>query len=340
MSFIWPAMLVLVLAVPLGAGLYALLERRRQRRVASFGLVRAGVGSSAAPPARRTRLRHRLPGAFILAGLTILVVALARPQSVVSLPRVEGTVILAFDVSQSMAADDLKPTRMEAAKAAARSFVERQPASIRIGVVAFSDTGFSIQVPTADETLVLAAINRLAPERGTSIARGIQSSLTTLAAADQDPTAGFYTNRSPEPTPDPTPVPQGTYAAAAIVLLTDGENNQQPDPFLAAQTAADRGVRIYTVGIGSAAGSTLEVDGFKVHTQLDESTLRRISDTTGGSFYAADNAAALGSIYDTIDTRLVVRAEAMEVTSLFAGAGILVLLLGGLSSLVWLGRLP
>jgi Ca-activated chloride channel family protein len=229
---------------------------------------------------------------------------------------------------------------MEAAKAAARSFVERQPTSIRIGVVAFSDTGFSIQVPTADESLVLAAINRLAPERGTSIARGIQSSLTTIAAADEDPTAGYYTNRSPEPTPDATPVPKGTYAAAAIVLLTDGENNQQPDPILAAQAAADRGVRIYTVGIGSAAGTTLEVDGFKVHTQLDEATLRQISDTTGGAFYAADNAGALASIYDTIDTRLVVRAEAMEVTSLFAGAGILVLLVGGVTSLVWLGRLP
>ena len=124
------------------------------------------------------------------------------------------------------------------------------------------------------------------------------------------------------------------------MLLTDGENNQLPDPLAAAQTAADRGIRIYTVGIGSAAGSTLDIEGFKVHSQLDESMLRQISETTGGDYYAADNTDALKAIYDTIDTRLVIRPEAMEVTSLFAGAGVLVLLMGGVASLVWLGRLP
>jgi Ca-activated chloride channel family protein len=341
MSFIWPPMLLLVLAVPLGAVLYQLLERRRRRRIVGFGIL----GVAASPegpdrPGRPDRVRRRLPAALILAGLTILVVALARPQSVVGVPRVEGTVILSFDVSGSMAADDLKPTRMEAAKAAARDFVGRQPPSVRIGVVAFSDSGFSIQVPTNDQSLVLAAINRLVPERGTSIARGILSSVATIAAADADPTAGYYTNRSPEPTPEPTPVPKGTYAPAAIVLLTDGENNQLPDPLAAAQTAADRGIRIYTVGIGSAAGSTLEVEGFKVHSQLDESMLRQISDTTGGDYYAADNADALKAIYDTVDTRLVIRPEAMEVTSLFAGAGVVFLLIGGVASLLWLRRLP
>lgn len=338
MSFIWPPMLLLVLAVPLGVVLYQFVERRRRRRVATFGVL----GIAAAPAARNKpgRLRRRLPAAFILVGLTILVAALARPQSVVGVPRVEGTVILSFDVSGSMAADDLKPTRMEAAKAAARDFVGRQPPAVLIGVVAFSDSGFSIQVPTNDQTLVLAAINRLVPERGTSIARGILSSVATIAAADADPTAGYYTNRSPQPTPDPTPVPKGTYTSAAIVLLTDGENNQLPDPLAAAQTAAIRGIRIYTVGIGSAAGTTLDIEGFKVHSQLDESALRQISETTGGDYYSAANADALKAIYDTIDTRLVIRPEAMEVTSLFAGVGVVVLLIGGVASLVWLGRLP
>ena len=341
MSFIWPPMLLLVLAVPLGAALYQFLERRRRRRVASFGVVGVAAPSgSPGRPGRPGRLRRRLPAGLILAGLTILVVALARPQSVVGLPRVEGTVVLAFDVSGSMAADDLAPTRMEAAKAAARAIVGHQPPAVRIGVVAFSDSGFSIQVPTNDQSLVLAAINRLVPERGTSIARGILSSVATIAAADADPTAGYYTNRSPEPTPVPTPVPKGTYAPAAIVLLTDGENNQLPDPLAAAQTAADRGIRIFTVGIGSAAGTTLEVEGFKVHSQLDESMLRQISDATGGDYYAGDNADALKTIYDTIDTHLVIRPEAMEVTSLFAGAGVLLLLVGGVASLAWLGRLP
>jgi Ca-activated chloride channel homolog len=338
MSFIWPAMLLLVLTIPIGVGLYLVLERRRRRRAAAYGLVAlAGGRDSVSQPGR---LRRRLPAAFILAGLTILIVSLARPQSVVSLPRLEGTVILSFDVSGSMAADDLTPTRMEAAKAAAREFVERQPPSVLIGVVAFSDSGFSIQVPTNDETKVLAAIDRLAPERGTSIARGILSSLATIAAADADPTTNYYTNRSPAPSPEPTPVPKGTYASAAIVLLTDGENNQRPDPLAAARTAADRGVRIYTVGVGSAAGTTIEVEGFKVHSQLDEPMLREISEITDGAYFAADDPKELSAIYESIDTRLVLRPEAMEVTSLFAGAGVLVLLIGGVSSLLWLGRLP
>ena len=339
MSFIWPAMLLLVLTIPVGAGLYLLIERRRRRRAETYGALTAGGGLHDVPTQPR-RFRRRIPAAFMLAGLTILIVSLARPQSVVSLPRLEGTVILAFDVSGSMAADDLAPTRMEAAKAAARAFVERQPPTVLIGVVAFSDSGFSIQVPTNDETHVLAAIDRLAPERGTSIARGILSSLATIAAADADPTTGYYTNRSPAPTPEPTPVPKGTYASALIVLLTDGENNQRPDPLEAAMTAADRGVRIYTVGVGSAAGTTIEVEGFRVHSQLDESMLRQISEITDGAYYAAGDPKELSAIYDSIDTRLVLRPEAMEITSLFAGAGVLVLLIGGVSSLLWLGRLP
>ncbi len=331
MSFIWPPMLLLVLTIPTGAALYFLRERRRRRRAAEYG-----VGA----PARLRGVRRRIPAALMLVGLTFLVVAMARPQSVVSVPRVEGTVILAFDVSGSMAATDLEPTRMEAAKAAARAFVERQPTSIVIGVVAFSDSGFSIQVPTTDQTLVLAAIDRLEPQRGTSLARGILSSLATIAAADADPTAGFYTNKSPAPTPEPRPVPAGTHAPAVIVLLTDGENNQSPDPLAAAGTAKDRGVRIYTVGIGSAAGTTLEVEGFKVHSQLDESMLRQISELTDGTYYAADDPQELSAIYEGIDTRLVVKPEEMEVTSLFAGAGVLVLLAGSIGSLLWLGRVP
>ena len=348
MSFIWPPMLLLALTIPLGVALYLVRDRRRRRRIADFGtFARPGaVGTAGAAGGGRSassgRMRRRIPAALLVAGLTILVLAVARPQSVVSVPRVEGTVILSFDVSGSMAADDLAPTRMEAAKAAARSFVERQPTTMLIGVVAFSDSGFSVQVPTDDQALILAAIDRLDPERGTSLARGILTSLTTIETADDDPAAGYYTNRSPDPdpTPAPTPVPDGTYASAAIILLSDGENNQRPDPLEAASAAADRGVRIYTVGIGSAAGSTLEVEGFKVHSQLDEPMLRQIADITDGTYYAADDPDELSAIYDTIDTRLVIRPEPMEVTSLFAGAGLLLLLVGGLASLVWLGRLP
>ena len=229
---------------------------------------------------------------------------------------------------------------MEAAKAAARAFVERQPPTVRIGVVAFSDSGLSVQVPTDDPAQVAAAIDRLGPERGTSIAGGIQSALGVIAAADADPAAGYYTNRSPGPTVAPTPVPAGSHADAVVILLSDGENTTSPDPLAAAKVAADRGIRIFTVGIGSVAGATIDVEGFRIHSQLDEALLRQIADTTDGTYYAARDPDQLGAIYEAIQTRLVVRPEQMEVTSFVAGAGLLILLIGALASLRWLGRLP
>jgi len=249
-------------------------------------------------------------------------------------------VILAFDVSGSMAADDLKPTRMEAAKAATQDFVERQPPGVVIGVVAFSDAGLSVQAPTNDQATVLAAIKRLTPERGTSLGQGIRAALSTIATAENGPVTNYYSNRSPAPTATPAPVPPGSHTSAVIVLLTDGENTQPPDPGAAAQAAADQGVRIYTVGIGSAAGTTLDVDGFKVHTQLDAATLQHISDVTGGTYYAAADEQDLHKVYDELDTRLVVKPQMIEVTSLFAGASVLLLVVGGVFSLLWLGRLP
>jgi Ca-activated chloride channel family protein len=335
-SFIWPTMLLLLLAVPLGALYYVARERRRRGRLSELGTVAVAAGH----PASTSVVRRRLPSVLMLVGLTILVMALARPQSVIGVPRFEGTVILSFDVSGSMAAEDVAPTRMEAAKAAARSFVARQPPSILVGVTAFSDAGFSTLVPTDEEGEILAAIDRLGPERGTSVARGIIASLTAIAVAERDTEAGYYTNRSPDPAPLPPVVPAGTDVPAVIVLLTDGENNIQPDPLAAAAAAAERGVRVFTVGVGTEAGTTLEVDGFVVHSRLDEPTLRAIAEITGGEYYAAENPSEIASIYDQIATRLVIKPEAQEITSLFAGAGILVLALGGLAGLRWLGRLP
>ena len=343
MSFIWPAMLLLLLLIPLGVGRYVMLHQRRRRLAANYGSL--GLAPEAA--GRQLGLRRHIPPALFLAGLTILMIALARPQTVVSLPRVEGTVILAFDVSGSMAADDLKPTRMEAAKAAARDFVQRQPRSVLIGVVAFSDSGFSVQAPTNDQEAILATINRLTPERGTSLGNGILASLNTIAASSKQGVSGetdgeppHLSNLTPVPTPTPTPVPEGTYTPAVIVLLSDGENTVSPDPLAAAQAAADRGVRIYTVGIGSAAGATLHINGFIIHSQLDEAMLQQISLLTDGAYYSAENEQDLRTIYDNLDPQLVMKPEKMEVTSIFAGAGILVLLIGGAFSLLWFSRLP
>jgi Ca-activated chloride channel family protein len=329
-------MLLSLALIPPGVLLYSAVGRRRRRLAAAHG----GLGLALAEPGRRAGFRRRVPAALFLAGFAVMAVALARPQGVVSLPREEGTVILAFDVSGSMAATDLSPTRLDAARTAAKDFVERQPPTVLIGVVAFSDSGLTVQAPTSDPAPVLAAIDRLAPERGTSLATGIRASLNAIAVAAAGPSVDYYSNRSPVPTSEPTPVPPGTYAPAVIVLLTDGENTVAPDPADAAQAAADRGVRIYTVGIGSPGGSTLDLGGFKVHTQLDDATLRQIARVTGGAYFGAADEQSLRSVYDSMDTQLVVRPEAMEITSIFAGASILILTVGGLLALRWMGRLP
>lgn len=342
MSFIWPLMLLSLLIVPLLVLLYLRLQQRRKQITARYGMLglvqEAGVQEAGRRP---LGARRHLPAALFLVGLTILFVALARPQAEVSLPRLQGTVILAFDVSGSMAAEDMEPSRMEAAKAAARDFVLRQPSTIEIGVVAFSDGGFTVQLPTFDQTEVLAAIDRLGPERGTSLARGIEASLHTIFVESRiDPNAARYSNLTPTATPPPTPVPDGVYESAVIVLLTDGENTAPPDPIEAAMVAADRGVRIHTVGIGSAEGVVLEVEGFSVHTRLDEPTLRMMAEITDGTYYNAVTEEELRSIYENLDPELVVEPESVEVTALFAGASVLFLLVGGATSLLWFSRFP
>ena len=335
MSFLWPSMLYTLVLIPVLVWLYVRLQYRRRRLVTQFGSLWS-QGTVSAPA---SSWRRHVPPVFFAFGLAVLLFSLARPEAVVSLPRVEGTVILAFDVSDSMAATDIQPSRLEAAKAAASQFVEQQPLSMQTGIVAFSDSSFSVQLPTNDQSALLAAINRLEPERGTSLATGIFSALNTIANLNALPAPQYYSNATPQPTPTPTPVPSGTYAPAAIVLLTDGENNIAPDPLVAAQRAAERGVRIYTVGLGSPSGADLQVEGFTIHTQLDEGLLKQIAATTGGTYYNAQNAQDLLKVYDNLEKRLIVKPQKTEITSILAGAGIFILLLGSAFSLLWFGRL-
>ncbi len=338
MTFAWPPMLLVLALIPIGAWGHRAIGRRRRSILAARGGagLAAGIMRSASGP------RSWIPSVILVLGLAVMAVALARPQGVVSLPRQVGTVILAFDVSGSMAADDLKPTRMEAAKAAARDFVERQPSSVVVGVVAFSDAGLTVQPPTSDQAAVLATINRLAPARGTSLASGILASLTTIALSENPPATNYYSNRSaaPGPTATPEPVPPGSHRSAAIVLLTDGENNVNPDPLGAARAAADQGIRIDTVGIGNSTGADLDINGFRIHTQLDEPLLQQIAQLTDGTYYHAADAQQLHAVYDGLDPRLSIEPQTLELTPLFAGAGMLLLTAGGLVSLLWLGRLP
>lgn len=335
MTFTWPLMLSSLLLIPLLVWLYWRAQQRRQRLTTAYGTL--GIVREAAGRRPLGRRRHLPPLCFLL-GLIPLCIALARPVADVGVPHWEGTLILTFDVSGSMAATDLDPSRMEAAKAAAIEFVQRQPSTVRIGVVSFSDSGFAIQPPTNDQSVILAAIERLAPERGTSLAYGILTAIDTLLVRPE--ATRVYSDLTPTPTPSPTPAPPGSNRGAAIVLITDGENTAPPEPFEAAQLAADRGVRVYPIGIGSPAGAALEVEGFMVHTRLDEPTLQQIAQLTEGLYFNAANEEDLRTIYDELDPQFAIRTETMEITSILAGAGILLFLIGGTFSLAWFSRLP
>jgi Ca-activated chloride channel family protein len=268
-----------------------------------------------------------------LLGLVLIIIGLARPEMAVSLPRVEGTVILAFDVSNSMLADDLVPTRIEAAKAAARTFVENQPGTVLVGVVAFSNGGLVVQPPTDNQADVLATIERLTPQGGTSLGQGIFTSLSAIAGEPVTLDEAALEEGIPR-------LEMGEIGSAVIVLLTDGENTGPPEPLQVAQVAAEARVRIYPIGIGSSEGAILEVDGFSILTQLHEIPLQEIAGLTNGTYYHAEDEAALQEIYENIDLRLVVRGEKMEVTAIFAAIGLLVWLIGGALSMWWLGRVP
>jgi len=335
MSFIWSSLLFLLLIVPVLLWFYFRAQRRRRELAAQYGSL--GVVSAAA---KKPGIRRHIPALLFLFAITILIASVARPQATVSLPKLEGTVILTFDVSGSMAANDLKPTRMEAAKAAAREFVQKQPSNILIGVVAFSDGGLTVQVPTNERDKTFNTIDRLEPRRGTSLGNGILVALNTIVVGAGDPP--FLTTNNltaPDSSTPPTP-PQGWYPSAVIVLLSDGENNESPDPVAVSDFAADLGVRIYTIGIGSPEGALLDIEGFRIVSRLDEAILKAVSQNTGGQYYKAANEEDLVRIYSDLKPKLAIRSEDIEVTSLFAGAGILLFLVSGALSLLWFGRVP
>ncbi len=340
MSFIWPPLLLTVLLVPVGVAAYNRIGARRRERLAVLAGTGLASAATATRPGQRSLVRERLPGVLVVLAFALLAIAAARPQATLALPRAEGTVILAFDISASMSANDLKPTRMEAAKAAAKAFVAAQPAGVVVGIVAFSDAGIAVQPPTSDPAALDSAIDRLVVAHGTSLGQGILAAIATAEKAEQDTPPDYYSNRSPEPTATPVPVAPGSHGSVVIVLLSDGENNEAPDPIAAAQAAADRGIRIDTVGIGSPGGATLDLDGFQVHTQLDEATLRQIATTTAGEYRSAADAATLLSIYRNLDPRLVLKSEPVELTGAVAAFAVALLVAGGALSLAWLGRLP
>ena len=343
MSFIWPDLLWSLVLIPFLAIMYLRAQQYRRDaavRFGSLGLIQQASGKTA-------NSRRHVPAILFLAGLTVLFFALARPQMVISLPKVEGIVVLAFDVSGSMAAEDFEPTRLDAAKAVAIDFVNRQPSTVTIGVVEFSDSGFSTLTPSPDRDLVIKAIERLKIQQGTSLGNGIVVSLNTIATiTGQEPIANIEELNFPVqpefgiPTDPELQAPVDIDNSAVIIMLTDGENNTNPDPMLAARIAAERGVRIHTIAVGSPAGTILTVNGFSVFTQTNEPLLKSIAERTGGLYYNAKNTEDLRNVYESIEPRFSMKEEETEITSVLAGISIVILLIGGMLSLFWFNRIP
>jgi len=336
MSFAWPFALLLLVLIPLGGLVHRAIGRRRARRAGALAMPgRVTTG-------RRARLRSAIPATLFMLALIAMVVAVARPQGTVTLPVGQGVVVLAFDVSGSMAATDQTPTRMDVAKAAATDFVQHQPPGIAIGIVAFSDSGIAVQAPSTDQAEVLQAIKQLAPQKGTALGQGLQAALHLVSVAEAGSSVDYYTSASPDPSPTatPAPVPPGSHGSATIVLLTDGENNERPDPLTIAQQAADLGIRVDTVAVGTADGADLDLNGFHVHSQLDEALLQQIATMTAGTYYASDSQGQLTDVYGAITPHITVQDQTIELTALAAGAALGLVVLGAMASLAFLGRLP
>ena len=340
MTFIWPDMLWGLIALPLLVLLYVWLQRRRKKttlRYANLGLVREALGKSIA-------WRRHLPPVLLFTAIAALLLAAARPAAVITLPSQQETIILAMDVSGSMRASDVLPDRITAAKEAAKSFVAELPRSVRIAVVQFAGTAAVVQAPTLSREDVVAAIERFQLQRGTAIGSGIVLSLATLfpdAGIDLSQITGqraMPPGPGDKPKPEFTPVPPGSYPSAAIILLTDGQRTTGPDPLEAAKMAADRGVRVYTVGVGTKEGETIGFEGWSMRVRLDEDTLKGIANLTRADYFYAGTAEDLKKVYQGLSTKLIVEKKETEVSALFAAFGALLVVVAASLSVWWFGR--
>lgn len=349
--FLWPQFLWLLLVLPLLALLYAWLLRRKKKvalRYASLSIVREAMGKGQS-------FRRHIPPLLFLLSLAAMLVAASRPLAVVSLPSQQETIMLAMDVSGSMRATDVLPNRLIASQNAARAFLADLPRTVRVGIVAFAGTAAVVQSPTLSREDLVAAIDKFQLQRGTAIGNGIMVSLAELfpdAGIDiaslqtgRDRPRGVSLEQAAKDGRDGrekkpfTPVAPGSYTSAAIILLTDGQRTTGVDSMDAAKAAADRGVRIYTVGIGTVDGETIGFEGWSMRVKLDEETLKGIARNTQAEYFYAGTAGDLKKVYETLSSRLMVVKKETEISAILALlAAALALLSAGLS-LAWFNRI-
>ncbi|HWF63675.1 MAG TPA: VWA domain-containing protein [Rhizomicrobium sp.] len=359
MTFLFPAALWLLLAVPPLIAGYIFVARRREKNAYRFLPLLSG-----GRPGRGGWRRH-LPPALLLLALIVLILASARPAATITLAARRGTVILAMDVSGSMRADDVQPTRITAAQIAAKAFVNDRPSKVKIGIVAFSGAAFVVQTPTDDNVALNQAIDGLMPERMTAIGSAVLVSMQTLFPAirfdsmlpgfggEEFTSGGASGNLVPggvalggasqkkavKDTSKITPVEPGSYKSAAIILMTDGKNTDGPDPVDAARIASNFGVRVFTIGFGTNNGQIHTYWGRTMHVVLDEETLKSMANITHGQYFHAQTETELAKIYKDLNTRLQNETETREITAFFVAAALLMTLVSASLSVLWFGRI-
>lgn len=357
MTFLFPTALWLLLAVPPLIGAYIFVARRRERNAFRFLPLMAG-----GRPGKMGWRRH-LPPALLLLALVVLILASARPAATITLAARRGTIILAMDVSGSMRADDVHPTRITAAQIAAKAFVNDRPSKVKIGIVAFSGAAFLVQPPTDDNAALNQAIDSLMPERMTAIGAAVLTSMQTLFPAIRFDTMlpGFggeeFTSGGPgnlvqggvplgtspkkvaKDASKITPVEPGSYKSAAIILMTDGKNTDGPDPIDAARIASNFGVRVFTIGFGTANGQIHTYWGRTMHVILDEETLKTMANVTHAQYFHAQTETELAKIYKDLNTKLQNETEEREITAFFVAAALLLTLVSASLSVLWFGRI-
>ena len=345
-TFAWPELLWLLVLLPVLVGVYILLLRRKRKaavRYANLGMIKEAMGAG-------SKIRRHVPPVLFLLSIGVLIVAMARPSATVVLPTQKQTIVLALDASGSMRAKDVLPSRLEAAQAAAKQFVADTPSKTRIGVVTFAATATLVQPPTNDREAINAAIDRMQLQRATATGSGLIVSLATLFPdAGFDVSTAIFGRDAPrnapigegrkDPKKDFKPVPPGSYNSAVIILLTDGQRTTGPDPIEIAKLAADRGVRVYTVGFGTTSGEIIGFEGWSFRVRLDEETLKTIATMTQGEYFHAGSAADLKKVYETLNSRLSMEKKETEITALLSGIAALFAMASGLLSLLWFNRI-
>lgn len=345
MHFLWPQYLWLQLALPVLVLLYVWLLRRKKKmavRYASLSIVKEAMGAG-------QQVRRHIPPVLFLLAMAAMLLAAARPVAVITLPSNQQTIILAMDVSGSMRATDVQPNRLVAAQNAAKAFITELPRHVKVGIVAFAGSAQVAQLPTVNRDDLITAIDRFQLQRATATGNAIVISLATLFPDDgidlqamqtgRERQRGFAIDGEKKEKKERAPVAPGSYTSAAIIMLTDGQRTTGVDPIDAAKLAADRGVRVYTVGIGTVDGETIGFEGWSMRVRLDEETLKAIAQKTSAEYFYAGTAQDLKKVYEALSSKLTVEKKETEISALLAlGAAVLTLLSAGLS-LLWFNRI-